>query len=211
MTVRRGYASADPNRFYQARDKRQLTERYDEAAEVYDEAMTDDFGWSGHIELARAVIRHVSPDVLLCDAGAGTGMLGERLAARGFSRMVANDLSPGMLEIARRKGIYEDCQVMDLGRRLPYASDTFDAVTACGVFTPNHAPASALDELVRITRPDGLVLYTLRSDVEPDDFATRQRILADSGAWMLVETSEPFASIASEPHIRHRCWIWRIL
>ncbi len=211
MTVRRAHASADPNRFYQARDQRQLTERYDEAAEVYDEAMNDDVGWSGHVELAKAVVRHVSPDVLLCDAGAGTGMLGERLAAHGFTRMVANDLSPGMLEVARRKGIYEDCQVMDLGKRLPYASNTFDAVTACGVFTPNHAPASALDELVRITRPNGLVLYTLRSDVEPDDFATRQRILADSGSWTLVETGEPFASIASEPHIRHRCWIWRVL
>ena len=211
MTVRRAYASADPNRFYQARDKRQLTERYDEAAEVYDEAMSDDVGWSGHIELARAVVRHVSPDVLLCDAGAGTGMLGERLAAHGFNRMVANDLSPGMLEVARRKGIYEDCQVMDLGKPLPYASSTFDAVTACGVFTPNHAPASALDELVRITRPNGLVLYTLRSDVEPDDFAARQGILADSGLWMLVETGKPFASIASEPYIRHRCWIWRVL
>ncbi len=211
MSVRRAYARADPNRFYQARDKLQLTKRYDEAAEVYDDAMNDDVGWSGHIELARAVVRHVSPDVLLCDAGAGTGMLGERLAAHGFNRMVANDLSPGMLEVARRKGIYKDCQVMDLGKRLGYASNTFDAVTACGVFTPNHAPASALDELIRITRPDGLVLYTLRSDVEPDDFATRQRNLADSGLWILVETGEPFASIASEPHIHHCCWIWRVL
>ena len=211
MTVRRAYASADPNRFYQARDKRQLTERYDEAAEVYDEAMNDDVGWSGHVELAKAVVRHVSPDVLLCDAGAGTGMLGERLAAHGFTRMVANDLSPGMLEVARRKGIYEDCQVMDLGKRLPYASDSFDAVTACGVFTPNHAPASALDELVRITRPNGLVLYTLRSDVEPDDFATRHSVLVDSGLWVLVEAGTHFASIGSEPHIRHRCWIWRVL
>ena len=193
------------------KDKLQLTKRYDEAAEVYDAAMNDDVGWSAHIELAKAVVRHVSPDVLLCDAGAGTGMLGERLAAHGFNRMVANDLSPGMLEVARRKGIYEDCQVMDLGKRLPYASNIFDAVTACGVFTPNHAPASALDELVRITRPNGLVLYTLRSDVEPDNFAMRQRILVNSGLWVLVETGEPFASIASEPHIRHRCWIWRVL
>ena len=56
-----------------------------------------------------------------------------------------------------------------------------------------------------------LRIHTLRSDVEPDDFATRQRSLADSGLWMLVETGEPFASIASEPHIRHRCWIWRVL
>ncbi len=211
MSVRGAYAHADPNRFYQARDKRQLTRRYDEAAEVYDDAMNEDVGWSGHIELARAVVRHVSPDALLCDAGAGTGMLGERLAAHGFNRMVANDLSPGMLEVARRKGLYQDCQVMDLGKPLPYASNTFDAVTACGVFTPNHAPASALDELLRITRPDGLVLYTLRSDVEPDDFAARQKTLADAGSWMLVETGQPFASIASEPHIRHCCWIWQVL
>ncbi len=211
MTVSEKYARADPERFYGARDRAELTGRYDAAAGVYDAAMEGEVGWTGHIELAGVVLRHVDPGTRLCDAGAGTGMLGELLAREGFARMSANDLSPGMLEVARRKGIYERCEVMELGKPLPYESDAFGAVTACGVFTPNHAPASSLDELVRIVRPGGPILYTLRSDEEPPGFAARQRKLADAGAWELVEAGDPFPSIASEPHIRHRCWVWRVL
>ena len=211
MAVSEKYAKADPARFYGAGDRTELTERYDEAAGVYDAAMTDEVGWTGHIELAGVVLRHVDPGARLCDAGAGTGMLGELLAREGFARMSANDLSPGMLDVARRKGIYERCDAMELGKPLAYESDAFDAVAACGVFTPNHAPASSLDELVRITRPGGLVLYTLRSDDEPPDFAGKQRELAAAGKWELVEVGDPFPSIAAEPHIRHRCWVWRAL
>ena len=211
MSIRDEHTKADPKAFYGAKDQQQLVDRYDEAADVYDAAMSDDVGWTGHIELAKVVTRHVDLKTRICDAGAGTGMLGELLAKAGYHDMSANDLSPGMLEVARRKRIYSHCQVMELGKPLGYASSVFGAVTACGVFTPNHAPASALDELIRVTRKGGLVLYTLRSDEEPSDFAAKHQELIDSGKWELVEAGEPFPSIASEPHIRHRCWVWRVL
>ncbi len=211
MSIRDEHSKADPKGFYGAEDQKQLVDRYDEAADVYDAAMSDDVGWTGHIELAKVVERHVEIRTRICDAGAGTGMLGELLSKIGYRDMSANDLSPGMLEVARRKRIYSHCQVMELGKPLGYASSVFGATTACGVFTPNHAPASSLDELLRITRKGGLILYTLRSDEEPADFAAKQQELVDAGKWELVEAGDPFPSIASEPHIRHRCWVWRVL
>jgi len=211
MSVSPKHAKADPKVFYFAKDQKELIDRYDEAADVYDAAMEGDVGWSGHVELANTVARLVDRNARLCDAGAGTGMLGAKLAAAGFTNIDANDLSPGMLKAAKDKGIYRDCQVMELGKPLPYADDTYDAVTVCGVFTPNHAPASSLDELVRITKPGGYIFYTLRSDQEPADFAVKHKELEDAGKWELVEGGEPFPSIQSEPHIRHRCWVWRVL
>jgi len=211
MRIDPKHAKADPRRFYGAADQAELTSRYDEAAEVYDEAMESDVGWTGHLRLAEAIARHVEPAARLLDAGAGTGMLGEKLAARGFANMDANDLSPGMLARARAKGIYRDCRVMELGKPLDYPDGAYDAVAVCGVFTPNHAPASALDELVRIARPGGLVLYTLRSDETPPGFAEKQEELARRGLWQLVEAGEPFPSLASEPEIRHRVWVFRVL
>ncbi len=68
-------------------------------------------------------------------------MLGELLSHAGYRDMSTNDLSPGMLEVARRKCIYTHCQVMELDKILGYASSVFGATTACGVFTPNRAPA----------------------------------------------------------------------
>jgi len=211
MPVSPKHAKADPKVFYFAKDQNDLIERYDEAADVYDAAMEGDVGWTGHIELAKVVARHVEKAARICDAGAGTGMLGARLAQAGFTDMDANDLSAGMLKSADAKGIYKDCRVMELGKPLAYADDVYDAVTICGVFTPNHAPASSLDELVRITRPGGLILYTLRADQEPPDFAAKHRELEAAGKWELVEDGEPFPSIQSEPQIRHRCWVWRVL
>lgn len=210
MSIDPKHAPADPKVFYGAADQNQLTQRYDEAADVYEEAMSTDVGWSGHLRLAEAVARHVAPDARLLDAGAGTGMLGTELARRDFSNMDANDLSPGMLERARAKGIYGDCRVAMLGGPLDYADDSYDAVTVCGVFTPGHAPAASLDELVRITRSGGLVCYTLRSDDTPPGFEEKHDALTRAGHWELVEAGDPFPSIASEPHIRHRCWIWRV-
>ena len=211
MPVSPKHAKADPNVFYSAKDQDDLIERYDDAAEVYEAAMESDVGWTGHIELAKVVGHRVDKDARICDAGAGTGMLGAKLAEAGFTNMDANDLSAGMLKSAKAKGIYKDCRVMELGKPLPYLDDSYDAVTVCGVFTPNHAPASSLDELVRITKPGGLILYTLRADQEPPDFAIKHRELRDAGLWDLVDGGEPFASIQSEPQIRHRCWVWRVL
>ncbi|MEM7123296.1 MAG: methyltransferase domain-containing protein [Pseudomonadota bacterium] len=210
MAISPKHTKADPKGFYLAEDQDQLIERYDDAATVYDAAMESDVGWRGHLALADVVARLVDPTATLCDAGAGTGMLGDQLAERGFTTMDANDLSEGMLEIAKTKGIYRDCQLMELGKSLAYASNTYDAVTVCGVFTPNHAPASSLDELVRITKPGGLILYTLRADEEPPEFAGKHLELEQAGSWRLVEAGEPFPSIGSEPHIRHRCWVWRV-
>ena len=211
MAISPKHAKADPKVFYFAKDQEQLIERYDDAATVYDEAMDSDVGWIGHIVLADVIARHVEPGARLCDAGAGTGMLGDRLAERGFTNIDANDLSDGMLKVAEAKGVYRDCQVMELGKPLPYGDDQYDAVTVCGVFTPNHAPASSLDELARITKPGGLILYTLRADQEPPDFADKHQELERTGTWKLIEAGEPFPSIKSEPDIRHRCWVWQIL
>jgi SAM-dependent methyltransferase len=211
MTLDPRHDKADPKRFYTARDQAELIGRYDEAAGVYEEAMSTDVGWTGHVELAAVIARHVPKDDRLLDAGAGTGMLGGLLSQRGYANMEANDLSPGMLEMARAKGIYRDCRVMELGKHLDYPDGAFDAAAVCGVFTPNHAPAAALDELVRIVRTGGLVLYTLRSDETPAGFAEKHTALERAGAWELVEAGAPFPSIASEPHIRHRCWVWRVL
>lgn len=211
MTIRPAHRKADPRVFYEAKDQRELVERYDESAEVYDEAMSNDVGWTGHIELAGVIGRYVARDAHVLDAGAGTGMLGDELAKLGFTNMDANDLSSGMLERARGKGSYRECRVMELGLPLDYADDVYDAVVVCGVFTPNHAPASSLDEMARVTKPGGFILYTLRADEMPADFPPKHQELADNGAWELVEDCAPFASIGSEPHIRHQCWVFRVL
>ena len=75
------------------------------------------------------------------------------------------DLCHGMPEEARRKKVYRELHRMVMGEPRDFPSDSFDAVVSVGPLTVGHAPASSLDELVRITRPGGHIVFTLRPDV----------------------------------------------
>ena len=122
---------------------------------AYDAELLDGMGYRSPDELASVVQRLVPTNAHILDAGAGTGLLGSALAEKGFTRLDGLDLSSGMLAEAAKKRIYGDLREARLGEHLDYATDSYDAVVSGGVFTAGHAPASALDELVRLTRSGG--------------------------------------------------------
>ena len=142
----------------------------------------------------------------------GRALLGVALAEGGFTRLDALDLSPAMLAEAERKGIYATLTEARLGDPLPFETDAFDAVVACGVLTTGHAPASCLDELVRITRPGGHVIFTLRSDATPPGYDDTIARLLDAGRWELVERGNELQAMpASEPDVLVRVWAFRAI
>ena len=125
--------------------------------------------------------------------GAGTGQVGQILTAMGYTNLTAMDMSQGMLDVSREKNVYRDLHQMVMGEPLDFPSDGFDAVITVGVLTVGHAPATSLDELVRVTRPGGYIVFSLRPDVyENDGFKDKQDHLEAAGRWKLVSTSEPF-------------------
>jgi SAM-dependent methyltransferase len=94
-------------------------------------------------------------DVLEC--GCGTGLLLESIArfaksARGL------DLSRGMLERARARGLdVEEGSIT----RLPFPDAAFDVVCSFKVLAHVPEVGRALSEMVRVTRPGGIVLAEL--------------------------------------------------
>ena len=136
---------------YSSRDNQELEERYDQWSKDYDRDLSTEFEYRSPRRAAEILVAHVPRDARILDAGAGTGLVGEILASMGYRRMVAMDLSQGMLEEARKKGVYEDFHQMVMGETLDYETGFFDAVITVGVLTVGHAPASSLDELVRVT------------------------------------------------------------
>jgi SAM-dependent methyltransferase len=138
-------------------------------------------------------------------------LLGAALVECGFGKLDALDLSPAMLAEAARKGIYGALREGRLGDRLPYDWGAYDAVVACGVLTTGHAPASCLDELVRVTRPGGLVVFTLRSDATPPGYEETIASLVEAGRWELVERGDEFQAMpTSEPDVLVRVWVFRV-
>ena len=197
---------------YSSRDVGQLRERYDRWASAYDHDLEKDFGWSGPQLAADVLARYVPTCARVLDAGAGTGLVGRALRERGYGSIVAMDLSEGMLAQARKTGAYEGYDQMVLGEPLAYATGSFDAAVSVGVFTVGHAPAGGLDELVRVVRRGGYIVYSLRADMyEANGFAKMHADLEAAGRATVIESTDPRRLMPiGEPELEHRVWVLKV-
>jgi SAM-dependent methyltransferase len=197
---------------WSARDNKELEDRYDQWAKDYDADLDEEFGYVSPQMAVDLFTRYVHKRARILDAGAGTGLVGELLAKQGYRNLVAIDLSLGMLEKAREKDAYRELHRMVLGETLEFPTASFDAVISVGVLTLGHAPASSLDELIRVTKPGGYIVYTLRPDVYRDHgFKQKHDALEAEGKWMLAQVSEEFRTLPKgEPNTYHQVWIYQV-
>ena len=185
---------------YGAKSREELRRLYDDWAAHYDEDVTG-FGYAYPALMAGLVGRHVrDPAARLLDAGCGTGLIGSMFRALGYTNLAGLDLSAGMLERARGRGIYQELLQGVLGEPLALASDRFDAVVCAGVLTLGHARPDSLDELIRVTRPGGLLIFTLSAPVYFEHgFKDRLDALQAAGRIRELERSGEIQALPGAP------------
>src|SRR5215510_11826133 len=201
--------SSRVNAVFEAQNLQELAARYDEWAASYEDDM-DDHG--GPQEAAEVLMRYVTPEARILDAGCGTGLAGQILAARGYRRLEGLDLSAGMLREAGNKRCYTTLHHQALGEALDFPSAIFDAVLSVGVFVRAHAPSRSLAELIRITKPGGYIIFTLRPEFYvATDFKATMTALAEAGCWRLIETTQPFDGRYKHfPGISLQVWVYEV-
>ena len=198
---------------YAAKNEKELAASYDAWAKDYDRDVLS-FGYKIPAIMTGLIGRYVSPESgIILDAGTGTGILGESLALMGYHDIVGIDLSQGMLEMARQKEVYQRLLKMTLGEPLDFSENTFASTVAMGVFTQGHAPPHSFDELIRITKPEGYIIFSVRSDVYLNHgFKKKQDALENEGKWQLIEKTEKFKGLPlGDSELHNRIFVYQIL
>ena len=111
---------------------------------------------------------HLRLGTRLLDVATGPGALAAEAAKRG-ARPVGIDLSPKMVELARRTHPAIDFREADV-EHLPFADDTFDAVVCAFGLGHFPRPQVAVAECVRTLLPEGRIAFSWWDD------PSRQRI-----------------------------------
>lgn len=183
---------------YSAKKPEEVAALYDRWADTYDAEMAA-AGYR-HPSIALALLaRHLPRGATpVLDAGCGTGLVGEWLGIVGYPRVEGLDISAGMLARAEQKGAYARLHNLALGGPLPFADGHFAGIVSAGVFTTGHVGAEGLDELIRICRPGGTIVLTVKNTLWEGGFAARIAELEAKGTVTRAEETEPYVSMPGE-------------
>ena len=151
----------------------------------------------------KATAAHASLPVL--DAGCGTGLSGEALAAAGFRGLVGVDVSSEMLRLCEAKRLYNSVTCWDLeGSQgpLPFTDDSFSAVVCVGVLSYVQLFDKVYKEWCRVVAPGGHVIFTHRDTLWDANVHSCRSAAASLQKWHLVQSSEPEAYMPATPEPR---------
>ncbi|GAA2965604.1 class I SAM-dependent methyltransferase [Streptomyces enissocaesilis] len=178
-------------------DTGHLDDFYRDWAASYDADVTDQ-GYLGPA-MTTALAVDVTPEeaersrTTVLDAGCGTGLVGVELARAGFGSIDGIDLSHPMVDRARDTGTYRHLTGgIDLNHPVECVEpETYDLLVCCGVFTVGHVEARALDHLVEVVRPGGVLIISTRlSYLHRSGFSEHLGELAETGKISLLRTEE---------------------
>jgi SAM-dependent methyltransferase len=183
----------------QSADADALAGFYDDWAPSYD-AELQELGYEAPVRVAALLKTHGVPVTgPILDACCGTGLAGRALRDAGFDHLVGFDISPVSLDEAKAQSAYERVFRQDMNAPLDLGDDTFEAVLCVGSMTYAAEPETLLREFCRVARPNGIVLFTQRTDYWTDEFAAILDRLEAEGLWKVQEVTEPQPYLPEHP------------
>lgn len=169
---------------------------YTEWASSYDTDL-ENLQYASPQRSVEAVMKNIGARELplkILDAGCGTGLVGECLAQSALSGQFTIDgldLTPGMLETARGKNVYQDLEVADLTKPIARDDGSYDVVMCVGTLTKGHVGPAVFNEFARVAATGGLVVATVHVEIwESGGYKSVVDALAASGVADIVSVDE---------------------
>ena len=141
---------------------------FDQFADSFDENLSA-LGYRAPKLLADALLERfgAQPGGDMLDAGCGTGLCGPLLRT-GAKRLDGVDLSPGMIEKARLRGVYDELIVAELCAFMRSRSGCYDVVICADTLVYFGALGEAISAARACLRSGGIFAFTLeRLDTQP--------------------------------------------
>ena len=140
----------------------------DNWAKKYDANAVVDLGYVAPEETVAILRKFVKPHphLKILDAACGTGLVGEELKKgdEPYIHVDGMDISAEELNVAKAKDIYQELDLVDMTKHLPYKTGEYDACICVGALT--HP--SCIKELIRVVKPGGFNVFTVHQDVWQD-------------------------------------------
>lgn len=132
------------------------SEHWGRTAQTYDTEYRRYVGEALENEIRSWLVQQFTASDEVLELGCGTGIFSAMIADR-VKRLTATDLSPEMLEQAKRRlGDYDNVQVQkEDAYGTSFADDSFNAVLAVNLLHHAHAPAAVARECRRVLTPGG--------------------------------------------------------
>ncbi len=145
---------------------------FDIISEIFDDRLRRALRYRGPEQVVERIAReHGGGDgsLVVCDAGCGTGLVGPLL--RPYARLLRGvDLSPGMLEKARAREVYDDLVVAELTTFFLASPGAYDVITAADVFVYMGDIRPVFAAIAGALRPGGVFVSTLERAEEEGSF-----------------------------------------
>lgn len=168
----------------------EVQRHFDEIADEYDESLPPHVV-EHYLAKRIAYVEELMPEGSVLDVGCGTGVVASRLAGRGYA-VTGVDPSAGMLEHLRSADPRVEA-VRGSATELPFEDGRFDLTMCVAVMHHIAQPVAvreSLAEMVRVTRPGGLVLVWDHNPRNPYWKHLMARVPQDDGSERLIPEGE---------------------
>ena len=153
---------------YQAAAMREANRRlFDDYAPNFENSLLNQLNYRGHLllhELADRVWPEAKTALRILDLGCGTGLVGDLFkdwAAGG--RLDGIDISPRMIEVARKRGIYDDLALGDLQQMLTEPGEIYDLILAGDTIVYFADLSRIFAGTAQRLRPGGFFIFMVES------------------------------------------------
>ena len=165
---------------------------YDNWANEYEEELINCYGYIAHeitTNKFNAII--ANKNIQIMDVGCGTGLVGKELKKLGYLNIDGCDISPKMLEEAKKTNAYQGLIELDLNQEIINGLKRYDALISVGCFGYGSLNIKSLLNLIKLVNTNGVIFIFMNAQpFISENYQKYISLFVKKGLWKINSISE---------------------